>query len=151
MANSYISCYIHYIFSTKNRENIITPEIEERLWPYIGGIARENKMKALAIGGVEDHLHLLTSLPATITIAKAIQQLKGASSEWVNETFGKEKKFYRQVGYGAFSVSSSQLNKVKMYINNQKKHHKKKTFKEEYMGFLKKYNVDYDEKYVWDR
>ncbi len=149
MANSYISCYIHYIFSTKNRENIITPEIEERLWPYIGGIARENKMKALAIGGVEDHLHLLISLPATITIAKAIQQLKGASSEWVNETFGKEKKFYWQVGYGAFSVSSSQLNKVKMYINSQKKHHKKKTFKEEYIGFLKKYNVEYDEKYVW--
>lgn len=149
MANSYISCYIHYVFSTKNRQNIITREIEERLWPYIGGIARENKMKALAIGGVENHLHLLISLPSTITIAKAIQQLKGSSSEWINETFRLQEKFYWQEGYGAFSVSASQLEKVKTYIKRQKEHHKKKTFKEEYLGFLKKYHVDYNEKYLW--
>ena len=149
MANSYISCYIHYVFSTKNRQNIITREIEERLWPYIGGIARENKMKALAIGGVENHHHLLISLPSTITIAKAIQQLKGSSSEWINETFRLQEKFYWQEGYGAFSVSASQLEKVKTYIKRQKEHHKKKTFKEEYLGFLKKYHVDYNEKYLW--
>ena len=81
MANSYICCYIHYIFSTKNRENIITPDLQKRLWPYLGGIARDNNMKAQAIGGTENHIHILLSLPATQTIAKCIQLIKGGSSK----------------------------------------------------------------------
>jgi len=87
MAHSYICVHVHYIFSTKHRQKIITPELETRLWPYMGGIARENNMKALAIGGVEDHAHVLLSLPSTITIAKAIQLVKGGSSKWVSDTF----------------------------------------------------------------
>ncbi len=91
MAHSYISAYIHYIFSTKNRQKIIKPELEERLWPYMGGIARENKMKALAIGGDEEHAHVFLSLPSTLSISKAIQLIKGGSSTWVSKTFDEFK------------------------------------------------------------
>jgi len=86
MAHTYVSSYIHYVFSTKHRQKIIKPELEERLWPYMGGIARENKMKALAIGDIEDHVHLFLSLPATLSISKAIQLIKGGSSTWVSKT-----------------------------------------------------------------
>ena len=93
MAHSYISIYIHYIFSTKNRQKIIKSELEERLWPYMGGIARENKMKALAIGGMEDHAHVFLSFPSTLSISKAIQLVKGGSSTWVSKTFPEFKNF----------------------------------------------------------
>jgi len=148
MANSYISSYVHYIFSTKNREKHLTKELTERLYPYIGGIARENKMKMLTIGGVVDHLHLLLSLPATITIAKAIQQIKGASSKWIHETFPELKYFSWQEGYGAFSISFSQIEEMKHYIQNQEDHHRIKTFKEEYIEILEQHGIEYDERYL---
>ena len=149
MAHSYISAYIHYIFSTKNRQKIIKPELEERLWPYMGGIARENKMKALAIGGDEDHAHVFLSLPSTLSISKAIQLIKGASSTWVSKTFDEFKDFQWQEGYGAFSVSISHIENTINYINNQKEHHKKQTFQEEYLMILKNHGVEYDEQYLW--
>ena len=93
MAHSYVSNLLHYVFSTKDRRKIITPDLQERLWPYLGGIARENGMKALAIGGVEDHVHLLLSLPATLSVAKAIQLIKGGSSKWIHETFPTKRSF----------------------------------------------------------
>ncbi|MFC1538028.1 IS200/IS605 family transposase [Candidatus Latescibacterota bacterium] len=93
MAHSYTNILIHYIFSTKNREKIITNELQDRLWPYMGGIAKENNMKALAIGGIEDHVHLLISFPATLSISRAIQLIKGGSSKWVHDTFQDHKKF----------------------------------------------------------
>ena len=149
MAHTYVSTYIHYVFSTKHRQKIIKPELEERLWPYMGGIARENKMKALAIGGIEDHLHLFLSLPSTLSISKAIQLIKGGSSTWVSKTFQEFKDFQWQEGYGAFSISQSHIDRTIHYINNQKEHHKKKTFKEEYLAILKKHGIEYDEQYLW--
>ena len=96
---------MHFVFSTKERRKIITPEMQQRLWPFIGGIAKENGMKAIAIGGVADHVHLLLSLPTTMPVAKAMQLIKGGSSKFVNETFTDQRAFAWQEGYGAFSVS----------------------------------------------
>ena len=149
MAHSYISIYIHYIFSTKNRQKIIKPELEERLCPYMGGIAYENKMKALAIGGMEDHAHVFLSLPSTLSISKAIQLVKGGSSTWVSKTFPEFKDFQWQEGYGAFSISISHIDDTVNYIKNQKDHHKKQTFQEEYLAILKKNGIKYDEQYLW--
>lgn len=149
MAHSYVKVYIHYVFSTKNREKCIPPEIQDRLWAYMGGIARENKMIALAIGGVEDHAHVLLSLPSTVSIAKAIQLVKGGSSKWISDTFSQLREFSWQEGYGAFSVSQSNVNRTVNYIKNQKQHHHQKGFEQEYLAFLKKYNIEYDERYIW--
>jgi len=149
MANSYICCNIHYIFSTKSRDNLIAPEIQSRLYEYIGGIAKENGMRTLALGGTENHIHVLLSLCATITIAKAAQLIKGGSSFWIHQTFGDLKHFAWQDGYGAFAVSPSLIDKTVKYIQNQKEHHRAKTFEEEYMAFLEKYGVDYDKAYVF--
>src|SRR5882672_5011904 len=107
MPHSYVSNLVHYIFSTKEWFPFIDGELESRLWPYIGGIARENGMKALAIGGTTDHLHTLLSLPATLSLAKAIQLIKGGSSKWIHDRLPKYRKFEWQEGYGAFSVSAS--------------------------------------------
>jgi putative transposase len=122
MAHSYTKILIHYVFSTKNREKIMTAPLQERLWAYMGGIAKGNNMKALAIGGIEDHVHLLISLPVTLSISKAIQLIKGGSSKWVHDTFPDYNKFRWQEGYGAFSVSVSQIKNTIAYINKQKEH-----------------------------
>ena len=148
MAHSYVCLHVHYVFSTKHRQKIITPELEARLWPYMGGIARENNMKALAIGGVEDHTHVFLSLPSTITIAKAIQLVKGGSSKWVSDTFASHRDFEWQEGYGAFSVSISHVDSTIAYVNNQHAHHRQETFEEEYRAILKKHGIEYDERYL---
>ena len=93
MPHSYASCLVHYVFSTKHRHKTISPELRERLWPYLGGIARENDMRALAVGGTDDHVHMLASVPATMTIAKAVQLVKGGSSKWVHDTFAHTQGF----------------------------------------------------------
>jgi putative transposase len=147
---SYVSSYFHCVFSTKERRRLITPALQERLWPFLGGIARQNDMKALAVGGVEDHVHLLLSLPATVAIAKAMQLIKGGSSKWIHETFPDQRLFAWQEKYGAFSVSVSQLDTVINYIENQREHHRTKTFKEEFLELLKKHRIEYDERYLWD-
>lgn len=149
MAHSYSSCLVHYIFSTKNRRNSITAQLEERLWPYLGGIARENHMKALAIGGVANHIHMLLSLPSTITLAKAIQLIKGGSSKWIHDSFPLQSDFEWQEGYGAFSISISAIPDTVAYIKSQKEHHRTMSFEEEYIAILKKHGIDYDERYVW--
>jgi REP element-mobilizing transposase RayT len=115
----------------------------------MGGIARENKMQALAIGGIEDHIHLLLSLPSTLDIAKAMQSIKGGSSKWVHDTFPQRKDFAWQEGYGAFSIGISQIEDTKRYIANQREHHRTKTFQEEYVAFLEKHGIEYDPRYVW--
>jgi len=115
----------------------------------MGGIARENNMKALGIGGIENHAHILLSLPATISISKAIQLIKGASSTWVSKIFPEHKDFTWQEGYGAFSIGVSQKNETIAYINNQKEHHHKKTLHEELLSLLYKHNIEYDERYIW--
>jgi putative transposase len=115
----------------------------------MGGIARENGMKALAIGGTQDHVHTLLSLPATISVAKAIQLIKGGSSKWIHDQLPKYRKFEWQDGYGAFSVSASQIETVVRYIDEQKEHHRKRTFEEEFLEFLDKHGVEYDRRYVF--
>ena len=107
MPDSYVCYLMHCVFSTKERLPLIPTELEDRLWPYLGGIARENKMKAMAIDGTSDHLHALLSLPSTMSFAKAVQLIKGGSSKWIHDTFREHRKFAWQEGYGAFSVSSS--------------------------------------------
>jgi len=149
MPHSYVSNMVHYIFSTKERFPSIDQELEARLWPYIGGIARENGMRALAIGGTNDHVHALLSLPATLSVAKAIQLIKGGSSKWIHDQLPKHRKFAWQDGYGAFSASASQMKSVVRYIDGQKEHHRKRTFEEEFLDFLDKHGVEYDRRYVF--
>ena len=146
---SYVSSYFHCIFSTKERNRLITPELRERLWPFMGGIARQNKMKAVEIGGVEDHVHLLLSLPSTLPISKALQLIKGGSSKWIYETFPEHRLFAWQEEYGAFSVSVSQLDKTIAYIKGQEEHHRRLTFQEEFLALLKRHHIEYDERYLW--
>jgi REP element-mobilizing transposase RayT len=136
--HSFTSVLVHCVWSTKNREALLDSRLRERLWPYLGGIARENKMKALAIGGTADHVHALTSLPATISVAKAVQLLKGNSSKWAHETFLKMRSFEWQEGYGAFSVSVSGVEQTVTYIRNQTEHHRKRTFHDEFKAMLRK-------------
>ena len=146
---SYVSAYFHCVFSTKERRPLITPGLRERLWPFLGGIARQNKMTALEIGGVADHVHILLSLPATIPVSKAMQLIKGGSSKWIHETFPDQRIFSWQEEYGAFSVSVSQLDKTVAYIRAQPEHHRKLTFQDEFLMLLKKHGVHYDECYLW--
>jgi REP element-mobilizing transposase RayT len=115
----------------------------------MGGIAKENRMKALAIGGTTDHMHALLSLPGMMSFAKAVQLIKGGSSKWINETFPRQRKFEWQEGYGAFSVSASQVPKTIAYINNQKEHHRRKTFQEEFLELLSTHGIEYDQRYVF--
>ena len=149
MSHSYVSNLMHCTFSTKGRQPFIDSDLESRLWPYIGGIARENRMKALAIGGIADHMHALLSLPGMMSFAKAVQLIKGGSSKWVNDTFPRSKKFEWQEGYGAFSVSASQIPKTIEYINNQKEHHRKKSFEEEFLELLTRHGIEYDRRFVF--
>ena len=147
---SYVSSYFHCVFSTKERRPLIIPELRLRLWPFLGGIARQNKMRAIEIGGVADHVHILLSLPSTLAISKAMQLIKGGSSKWVHETFPEHRLFAWQEKYGAFSTSVSQLDRTIQYIKGQEKHHRKMSFKEEFLAFLKKHRIAYDERYLWD-
>ena len=149
MPHSYVSNLVHYIFSTKERFPFIDRELESRLWPYLGGIARENGMKALAVGGTHDHVHALLSLPATLSMAKAIQLIKGGSSKWIHDQLPNYRKFAWQDGYGAFSVSASQMKSVIRYIDGQQEHHRKRTFEEEFLEFLDEHEVQYDPRYVF--
>jgi REP element-mobilizing transposase RayT len=145
---SYVSSYFHCVFSTKERRPSIKPELRDRLWPFLGGIARQNKMKAIEIGGVEDHVHILLSLPSVMTVAKAMQLLKGGSSKWIHETFPEQRLFAWQEEYGAFSVSVSQLDRTIEYIKGQEPHHHRMTFQEEFLALLKKHRIEYDERYL---
>ena len=147
---SYVSSHYHCVFSTKGRQPLISAELRERLWPFLGGIARQNQMKAIEVGGMPDHVHLLLSLPSTLSIAKALQLIKGGSSKWVHDTFPEHRLFGWQVKYGAFGVSVSQLDKIIQYIKGQPEHHRRMTFQEEFLALLKKHRVEYDERYLWD-
>ena len=139
--HSFNSCLIHAVFPTKNRQPCLTPGIRDRLWPYLGGISRENEMKALAVGSVADHVHLLLSLPTTLSVAKAMQLVKGNSSKWLRETFPELRLqgFAWQEGFGAFSIGLSGVEDTNRYIQSQEEHHRKKSFCEELEVFLKKH------------
>ncbi len=150
MSHSYSSSYFHCVFSTKERQGLITPELQARLFPYLGGIAKKNKMKLITVGGMPDHVHLLLSLPKTMAISKGLQLIKGGSSKWIHETFPNHRGFAWQSGYGAFSIGVSDIERTKRYIKNQAEHHKKRGFKDEFLIFLKKNKIEYEERYVFD-
>ena len=150
MANTYTSLHYHIVFSTKNRERWILPEAEQRIWAYLGGIAKENKMKPLQIGGVEDHVHALLGAPAVIAPSKIAQLIKGGSTGWIHDTFPMMKGFRWQDGYGAFTVSKSNVPEVADYIQGQREHHRGKSFQEEYLMLLKKHGIEFEERYLWD-
>lgn len=143
--HTFTSCHLHCVWSTKDRRPLITPTLQQRLWPYLGGIARANKMTAIEIGGMEDHVHVLLMLPSTLSISKAIQLLKGNSSKWVHETFPEHRTFEWQEGYGAFSIGVSGIASTVDYIKRQDEHHRQRSFKEELVEFLKKHNQSYDD------
>src|SRR5437762_1217900 len=130
---SYVSSYYHCVFSTKERRPVIHADLQERLWPFLGGIARRNQMKAIEIGGVSDHVHVLLSLPPTLCLAKALQLIKGGSSKWVHDTFPEYSLFGWQSKYGGFRLRRLQLEKRVQYIKNQEKNHPKKSFQAKFL------------------
>ena len=150
MANTFASLHYHLIFSTKHREPWLRPDTQDRVWAFLGGIARENGMKALQIGGMPDHAHVVLGAPTSMSISKAAQLLKGGSSQWIKDEFPGMRGFAWQDGYGAFTVSKSNLSEVICYVQNQREHHRIKTYQEEFLSFLIRHEIDYDEKYLWD-
>jgi putative transposase len=150
MAQTLVSLYVHVIFSTKNRAELIAPTIEPELFAYIGGILNSNKSKLIAAGGTKDHIHLLISLSKNLRLSEIIGDIKRDSSIWIKKQDTQFQNFHWQDGYGAFSIGCSQIEIVKSYIARQKIKHASINFKDEFRGFLRKYNVDYDERYVWD-
>lgn len=150
MGHTYTNLSYHLVFSTKDRQPLISKSAQPKLYAYIGGIIRDLKGEMLAIGGVEDHVHILCRLGTAVALADALRQIKGSSSRWVNEELKLGRKFAWQTGYGAFSVSQSKTANVERYIAEQEDHHRKRGFKEELLDFLQKHGVEYDERYLWD-
>jgi putative transposase len=136
MPHSHSCCLLHVVFAVAERRSLIPEDVRERLHSYIGGIARERGLHALAVGGTADHIHLLISLPRTISLANAIQVLKGNSSKWIRDTFPNMTKFSWQEGYGAFSIGVSQRDVTVQYIKTQREHHQRYSFDEEMTKFL---------------
>jgi REP element-mobilizing transposase RayT len=148
MAHTYCCSLFHCVFSTKERRESIPPEVQPHLWAYMGGIAREHGMKALAVGGTVDHVHILLSLPSSVPVAKAMREIKSASSRWMHETCDLH-NFEWQEGYGAFSIGCSQTEATLAYIARQQQHHQTRDFQAEFIAFLKKHHVEYDPRFVW--
>jgi REP element-mobilizing transposase RayT len=150
MPQSLASVYLHVVFSTKNRAPLITPDLARRLHPYLAAIALGNGTKALDIGGMPDHVHLLLSFGREVTIAETVKKLKGSSSRWVHDTFPGHRAFAWQNGYGAFSVGYPEMGAVRAYIATQEEHHREATFQDEYRILLRRHGLEWDERYVWD-
>lgn len=140
----------HIIFSTKYRDPLIDVSLQDRLYKYMGGIIRAQNGHLIAIGGIEDHVHILASLSSTKAIADSIRELKANTSKWVNELPERKDRFEWQKGYGAFTVSYSQLESVSCYIQNQHAHHTKKTFEEEYIKLLELHNITFNLRYLFE-
>jgi len=149
MANTYTQVYVQFIFAVQNRMSIIRPEWEDELYRYITGIVQNHNHKLIAINGAGDHVHLFVGLHTTQSMAEFMQDVKEFSSKWINNNEFTKGRFQWQEGYGAFSYSKSQIDQVYKYIMNQKEHHKKKSFSEEYIEFLEKFEVPYDERYIF--
>lgn len=149
MANTYTQIHVQFVFSVKYREGVISSLWKEELYKYIAGIIKTNNHKLLAINGMPDHIHILIGMRPTQSVSDLMQDIKGSSSKWINEKKFIKSKFEWQEGYGAFSYSKSQLNSVISYINHQETHHKKISFRDEYLDFLRKFEIDFDEKYIF--
>src|ERR1043165_4073967 len=150
MAHTYTNLLNHFVFSTKNRQPLLDAKLKARLFPYLGGIIRELDGVCLGVNGAEDHVHILASMQGKIAPADFIGKVKANSSGWVHKTFPNQRAFAWQVGYSAFSVSCSQREPVRNYIAKQEEHHRRTSFQEELIAFLKKHEIQYDERYLWD-
>ncbi len=150
MASTLTNLLFHLVFSTKHREPIITPDLRDQLYAYIGGIVRSEGGILLEAGGMPDHIHLVTKFKADCSVSDMMRVLKAKSSKWVNEMPGRDGRFAWQTGFGGFTVSESQLPIVRRYVRTQEEHHRKVTFQEEYLALLKRNRIDYDERYVFD-
>ena len=150
MANTYTQLFIHIVFAVKGRENIIKQANQDELFKYIGGIVKEKKHDLLIVNGMADHIHILLSLNPTLSISELVKEIKRCSSMFINKNKWVLGKFEWQSGYGAFSYSKSQIDKIYKYIENQQAHHKKKSFKEEYIEILKRFNVNFENKYIFN-
>ncbi len=147
MSHTYTNLLTHVVFSTKERLPLITNEIKPELFAYIGGLIKELKGKPIIINGIIDHIHLLVSLPLTVDVSEAMRFIKANSSKWVSQKFGKP--FEWQKGYGAFSISRSNVDAVVKYIQNQEQHHRKFDFRTEFVELLYKSGVEFDEEFLW--
>ena len=150
MAHTFTNLLTHIIFSTKNRAPYINAALKSELFAYMGGIARELNGMALTINGMPDHVHLLVRLPPSISLSDFMRILKTNSSRWVHRKWPRWSEFAWQTGYGAFSVSRSAIEVVQRYIQDQEQHHKKLSFQEEIVAFLKRQGVEYDERFIWE-
>jgi REP element-mobilizing transposase RayT len=149
MAQTLASLLIHIIFSTKNREQLITPEIEPELFAYIGGILKNHESRLLDAGGTADHVHLLVSQSKNIALSSLMKDVKKDSSSWIKTKDRRYRDFHWQDGYGAFSIRQADTPELNKYIAGQKEHHRKRTFQEELIAFLDEYGMTYDERYLW--
>jgi putative transposase len=150
MPQSYTCLHYHLVFSTKGRAPSITAEMRERLWKYLAGIVSGADGIPIQVGGTDDHVHLLVTLRQEPSLAAFMRELKAASSRWVHDTFPDAPDFAWQAGYGAFTVSHSQLDAVKYYVRNQEEHHKKQSYQDEFRALLIKHGIEFDERYLWD-
>ena len=150
MAQSLSQVYVHITFSTKHRRPLIDESIAPDFWGYMGGLCKARECVPVRIGGHDDHAHICCLLSKKITQIKLLEEVKKESSHWVKTRGGHYGDFYWQDGYGIFSVNPSEIETVAAYIDGQREHHKKRTFQEEFLAFLKKYGVKYDERYLWD-
>ena len=141
---------IHIVFSTKDRAPVLGDEIRPDLFAYLAAAARKMDCETFRVGGVVDHVHLAVRVPRTLTLAKLIEGLKSSSSKWLKTQSSQLETFAWQRGYGAFSVSPTNLNALLHYVDNQEEHHRTRSFQDEYRAFLAKYEIQYDERYVWD-
>lgn len=149
MANTYTQIHIQFVFAVRFREAVIHSSWKDELYRYMTGIVQNNKHKLIAINGMPDHIHILIGMRPTQSISDLMQDIKGSSSKWINQKGFIKGKFEWQEGYGAFSYGKSQVKDVIAYIENQEQHHSKKTFRDEYMDFLKKFDIEYDEQYIF--
>jgi putative transposase len=149
MANTYTQLHLHFVFAVKFRASVIHESWENDLFKYITGIVQKNEHKMLCVNGMPDHIHIAVGMRPHQSISDLLQDIKGDSSRWINNQKLTSNKFAWQEGYGAFSYSKSQLPRLISYIKNQKIHHKKQTFIEEYLEMLEKFEVEYDEKYIF--
>jgi REP element-mobilizing transposase RayT len=150
MPQSLSKVILHIIFSTKNREPWLDSEVRPRMHAYLATICHDLGADFVRVCGVADHVHIVTTLPRTLSQAQLIEQIKKVSSKWIKALDTRYRGFFWQRGYGAFSVSPSQLDSVLEHVNQQREHHRTRTFQEEYRDFLRKHGVDFDERYVWD-
>jgi REP element-mobilizing transposase RayT len=149
LAGSFSSLHCHIVFATKNREPLLTPDVAPRIHEYLGGIVRDIGGVCKAIGGAQDHVHLLASMPRKMSVSDALCNIKSGSSKWINEYLGLPYRFAWQEGYGAFAISHPGIERVRNYILNQEEHHRAVSYQEEFVDFLRRNEVAYDERTIW--